>query len=82
MIYLTCYQTFSANDDPRSKIFLARGHQELLRYAEQISDSELRRSFLERVPSHRLLHDNYLSASYPQLDDYGAGLVGTGVLVG
>lgn len=55
LIYLTCYQVFHANDDPRAQDFLVRGDQELLRYAEQFTDPALRQSFLANVPVHAAL---------------------------
>ncbi len=56
MIYLTCYQILTANADPRASALLQRGGQELCRYAEQITDPELRQSFFANVPSHQTLY--------------------------
>jgi predicted ATPase len=60
-IYLTCCHTLTANADPRAMVVLERGAKELFRYAEQITDSELRRSFLERVPTHHALQQLYIA---------------------
>jgi hypothetical protein len=52
-IYLTCYRVLQANRDPRAEGVLATAHQLLQERAAKISDEELRRSFLERVPANR-----------------------------
>lgn len=55
-IYLTCYQVLTANGDPRAACILQQGHCTLRRYAEQITDDKLRRSFLTDVPAHHMLY--------------------------
>jgi adenylate cyclase len=52
-ICLTCYRILQANRDPRAEGVLATAHQLLQERAAKISDEELRRSFLERVPANR-----------------------------
>jgi predicted ATPase/class 3 adenylate cyclase len=52
-IYLTCYQTLRANDDPQARDVLATASQLLQARADQLSDVASRRSFLEQVPHHR-----------------------------
>lgn len=54
-IYLTLYETLRANGDERAAPLLASAHEQLQERAGQISDEVLRRSFLERVASHRQL---------------------------
>jgi hypothetical protein len=63
LIYLTCFRVLEANQDPRAVAILARGHDLLQRYVDAITDDDLRRSFLERVPEHRALHQAYAVAS-------------------
>lgn len=58
-IYLTCYHVLTANADPRAVPILQRGITELLHYADQITDRDLRRSFLENVPTHQALYQAY-----------------------
>jgi tetratricopeptide (TPR) repeat protein len=55
-IYLTCYHVLTANNDARNTAILQRGAKELFRYAKNITDSELRRSFFACVPVHQALH--------------------------
>jgi tetratricopeptide (TPR) repeat protein len=52
-ICLTCFQVLRAIDDRRALDILRHAHQQLQERAARISDEELRRSFLENVPSHR-----------------------------
>ena len=55
LIYYTCYCVFKTTGDPRASTLLQAGAKELQRYVSNIDDYELRHSFLEKVPSHRLL---------------------------
>jgi hypothetical protein len=52
-IYLTCYRVLRANHDPRAKELLETAHHTLQERAAGIADEEQRRSFLENVPPHR-----------------------------
>jgi predicted ATPase/DNA-binding SARP family transcriptional activator len=61
-IYFTCYQVLSANRDPRAAAILQQGAQILLRYADRITDPELRHSFLSAVAPHRALDQAYQHA--------------------
>jgi ATP/maltotriose-dependent transcriptional regulator MalT len=52
-IYLMCYQTLRALEDPRAAGLIAAAHASLQEQAERIGDASLRRAFLENVPAHR-----------------------------
>ena len=52
-VYWLCYQVLHANTDPRATAILARAREQLLDRAAHIPDSELRRSFLENILTHR-----------------------------
>jgi adenylate cyclase len=52
-IYLTCYRVLTANHDPRAADLLKTAHCLLQERAARIVDEELRRSYLENVPAHR-----------------------------
>ncbi len=52
-VYLTCYRGLNANNDSRAKDVLSTAYYFLQKQAAQISDEELRRSFLENVAAHR-----------------------------
>ncbi len=54
-VYLTCYRVLRASQDPRAPEILATAHSLLQERAARIDDQDLRRSFLENVPSHREL---------------------------
>ncbi|MCD4738777.1 MAG: tetratricopeptide repeat protein [Anaerolineae bacterium] len=54
-VYLTCYRVWQASHDSRAEIILRAGALNLRARAEQISEPELRRSFLENVFQHREL---------------------------
>jgi tetratricopeptide (TPR) repeat protein len=54
-VYLTCYQVLQANDDARAGGVLRTAYRLLQERAVRIDDERLRRSFLEKVPSHREL---------------------------
>jgi predicted ATPase/DNA-binding SARP family transcriptional activator len=54
-IYLTCYQTLQANQDPRAPGILAAAQQWLQKQAEAIEDVDLRHSFLENSLANREL---------------------------
>jgi tetratricopeptide (TPR) repeat protein len=62
-IYLTCYQILKANDDPRAEEVLEEAHDLLEERAAEISDQELRRSFLENVSAHRELVSEWQASS-------------------
>jgi len=55
LIYLTCHQVLVANGDPRAAAVIAAGATELCRYADHITDANLRASFLTNVPTHATL---------------------------
>jgi hypothetical protein len=52
-IDLTCCQVLRARNDPRADATLERTHTRLQEQAAKIVDAEMRRVFLEHVPSHR-----------------------------
>lgn len=54
-IYLTAYHLLRDVHDPRADHVLASGRAALMARAALISDDEMRRSFLENVPSHQEL---------------------------
>jgi tetratricopeptide (TPR) repeat protein len=58
-IYLTCYQALKAHDDTRTAKVLHTAHRLLREWAANIEDRGLRRSFLEEVPAHRTLVQEY-----------------------
>lgn len=61
-IYLTCYQTFKANQDRRAQEFLATVHDLLQIWASKISDEEMRRSFLHNVTTNRIIVAEYMKS--------------------
>jgi predicted ATPase/class 3 adenylate cyclase len=54
-VYLTSYQVLKANEDPRATKTLEEGYRFLQERTATIDDEEMRRSFLENVPSNRKL---------------------------
>ncbi len=52
-IYLTCYHVLRASQDPRADEILVTAHTRLQAWAAEIDDEPLRRSFLEKVSTHR-----------------------------
>jgi tetratricopeptide (TPR) repeat protein len=52
-IYLTCYQVLKANKDNRNHDILDKAHNLLQKRAANISDEELRHSFLHNVAANR-----------------------------
>jgi hypothetical protein len=52
-VYLSCYRVFKASQDPRTEELLTMAHDLLQERAAEITDEELRRSFLENVAAHR-----------------------------
>jgi tetratricopeptide (TPR) repeat protein len=52
-VYLTCYHVLRQSQDPRAQRILAEAHRLLRARAARIGDDELRRSFLDGVPTHR-----------------------------
>lgn len=59
LVYLTCHRVLAASQDARALLLLQTGYHLLQSYANQITDPELRRSFLEKVPVHRMLQQLY-----------------------
>lgn len=57
LVYLTCVEVLRAIGDARSASVLGSASALLLARADQITDQEMRRSYLERVPVHRALLD-------------------------
>jgi tetratricopeptide (TPR) repeat protein len=53
LVYLTCYRVLRANEDPRAGEVLRTAHRLLQEWAAKIDDEKWRRSFLENVPAHR-----------------------------
>lgn len=54
LVYLTCIHVLAAQGQDRlARHMLAEAYGKLLKRADKITDTELRRSFLERVPEHR-----------------------------
>lgn len=58
-LYLTCYQVLAAAQDPRAPAIVQQGYALLQHYVEQITEEQLRQSFLENVPVHRALQQAY-----------------------
>lgn len=54
-VHLTCYQALRAADDKRAEQILERAFTLLDQQAARISDADLRHSFLQRVPHHRVI---------------------------
>ena len=52
-VYLTCYRVLTANQDLRAGELLDTAHRLLQERAAKIGDEEMRRSYLENVPAHR-----------------------------
>ena len=53
--HLVAYQVLKANVDPRAEKILEEGYKVLMERASQIDNEEMRRSYLENVPSNREL---------------------------
>jgi DNA-binding SARP family transcriptional activator/Tfp pilus assembly protein PilF len=62
-VYLTCYQVFKAEADPRASDILGMAYHLLQARAAQIGDEALRGSFLENVPAHRELMKEWAGQS-------------------
>ena len=60
-VHLTCYHVLEANQDPRAKPVLEVAYRLLHERADRIVDEELRRSFLENVPFHREIVEEFQS---------------------
>jgi len=58
-IYLVCYEVLHANQDKRADELLATAHRILQERAANIANEAVRRSFLERVPWHREILDEW-----------------------
>ena len=54
-VYLTCYRILRANQDACAQAILNTAYTLLQERAANIGDEEMRRSFLENVPTHREL---------------------------
>ena len=54
-VYLTCYHSLKAANDPRAEKTLITAYNFLQERAERIQDHSLRQSFLDNVPSNREL---------------------------
>lgn len=52
-ILLTCVQALERAGDPRGRVLLARGYEELQTAAARLELDENRQSFLQNVPEHR-----------------------------
>jgi hypothetical protein len=61
LLFLTSYHVLRAADDQRAAAVLEAGYKLLQERAVKISDREMRRSFLENVPSHREIIEAYWS---------------------
>lgn len=56
LVYLACYEVLSALGDPRAAVVLDQAVSQLNQQVEALGDDELaRRTFIDAVPSHRLL---------------------------
>ena len=58
-VYLTCYRVLAANRDPRAKELLRFAYGLLQKRAAKIGDEAQRRLYLEDVPAHRALVQEY-----------------------
>lgn len=60
LAFLTCTQVFgAAGESEKSKLALDAGYQALIGRASQISDPEWRKSYLENVPEHHAILDQW-----------------------
>jgi len=60
---LTCYRVLQAGGDPRAREVLTNAHAMLQERASKINDQELRRSYLENVPYHREILEEWARQS-------------------
>jgi adenylate cyclase len=60
-IYLTCYQTLLANQDPRAGELLNTAYTLLQQQAAGINDREMRSSYLENVPTHHKIVQAFMN---------------------
>jgi hypothetical protein len=59
--YLTCYQVLAAaQEEDKAREALLSAYDLLAAQSQRISDADLRRSFLERVPQNRAIVEAYL----------------------
>ena len=58
-IYLICYQVLQANRDPRAEEALETAHTILQNQAARIPDKVIQQMFLENIPWHREIVENY-----------------------
>jgi hypothetical protein len=61
-LYLTCYQVLRASGDSRSGEILETAHALLQEEAAKIVEDEFRGSFLEKVPAHRVIIQEWQAA--------------------
>jgi hypothetical protein len=61
---LETYEVLQKLQDPRAAIFLEHAYQLLQLTAERIGDQAMRQSFLENIPSHVQLAENYFSVHF------------------
>jgi tetratricopeptide (TPR) repeat protein len=59
LVYLTCYRVLQAAGDTRAQAVLEEGYRLLQEIAGKLTDPELRQSFLENVPAHCELAQEY-----------------------
>jgi tetratricopeptide (TPR) repeat protein len=62
-VYLTCYRVLSAVQDPRAQAILDTAFSQLQEQAAKITDEDMRRSFMENVPVHREILNEFASPS-------------------
>jgi tetratricopeptide (TPR) repeat protein len=59
-VYLICYQILQANLDPRVEEVLQMAYTLLQEQADRITEEGIRQKFLENIPWHREIVENYL----------------------
>jgi tetratricopeptide (TPR) repeat protein len=75
-IYLTCYRTLTANQDPRARDLLNTAHSLLQERAARIGDEETRRSYLEKVSANREILQEFAKSGDSSSTAKPAGTIG------
>jgi class 3 adenylate cyclase/tetratricopeptide (TPR) repeat protein len=61
-VYLTCYQTLEASGDARALVFLRMACTQLQERASKIGDTVMRQQYLENLPTHREIANEWQKA--------------------
>lgn len=67
--HLTCYRVLQANHDPRAVEILRAVHDQLQVQAHKIRDEAMRNSYLENVPVHREIVNEWQAMQHLEPDD-------------